>query len=230
MSASNNLPVLYSFRRCPYAMRGRMGLFASGTVVELREIVLRDKPAHMLEISPKGTVPVLQLPDGTVIDESLDIMLWALGQNDPEGWLTPESGTLDEMLDLIAEMDGSFKHHLDRYKYAARFEGGDEVVHRSMALIALASLQARLELSPHLFGSRPSLADIALFPFVRQFANTDRDWFDATAPIAVRKWLVEHESSSLFVSIFSKWPVWKEGSPVILFPARKVEEDVGAIS
>ncbi|WP_319411446.1 glutathione S-transferase [uncultured Cohaesibacter sp.] len=219
MSNSNTLPILYSFRRCPYAMRARMGLFASGTIVEIREIVLRGKPAHMLEISPKGTVPVLLLPDGTVIDESLEIMLWALKQNDPHEWLTPESGSIQDALALIEELDGSFKHHLDRYKYSSRFENADEVVHRAMAMVALAPLQARLELSPHLFGGRPCLADIAIFPFVRQFANTDRDWFDSNAPVALRKWLVGHESSDLFVNIFSKWPTWQEGDPVTLFPA-----------
>nr|WP_321458490.1 glutathione S-transferase [uncultured Cohaesibacter sp.] len=226
MSSENRLPILYSFRRCPYAMRARMGLYASGTVVELREIVLRDKPAHMLEISPKGTVPVLLLPDGTVLDESLDIMIWALKQNDPHGWLEQEEGSLDDALALIEEMNGSFKHHLDRYKYSSRYEDADEVVHRSMAMIALASLQARLELSPQLFGARASLTDIALFPFVRQFANTDREWFDAHAPVAIRKWLVEHETSDLFVGIFSKWPVWREGDPVTLFPAQPELQEV----
>ena len=218
MTGPSPRPLLYSFRRCPYAMRARMGLWASGIIVELREIVLRDKPVHMLEVSPKGTVPVMILPDGRVIDESLDIMLWALGQCDPHGWLAPQTGTRDDMLSLIEELDGSFKHHLDRYKYATRFDDVDEVAHRSMAMIALASLIARLELSPNLFGDRVSLADIALFPFVRQFANTDRDWFDANAPEPLRHWLVRHENSDLFAQIFLKWPVWHEGDPVTLFP------------
>ncbi|WP_316858896.1 glutathione S-transferase [uncultured Cohaesibacter sp.] len=218
MTETRPLPLLYSFRRCPYAMRARMGLFASGVVVELREIVLRNKPAHMLEVSPKGTVPVLVKPDGTVLEESLDIMLWALSQNDPHGWLVPEQGTLEEALALIAELDGSFKHHLDRYKYSSRYENADEVVHRSMAMVALASLEARLELSEQLFGKRISIADIALFPFVRQFANTDRDWFDSNAPVSLRKWLVCHETSQLFTHIFRRWPVWQEGDPVTRFP------------
>ena len=218
MQDQARLPILYSFRRCPYAMRARMGVLASGTVVELREIVLRDKPASMMEASPKGTVPVLVLPDGRVIDESLDIMLWALRQNDPQGWLQPENDTLEEMLALIAELDGSFKHHLDRYKYATRFDDADEVAHRSMAMIALAALIARLEMTPQLFGSKVSLADIALFPFVRQYANTDRDWFEASAPDVLKHWLVEHERSDLFASVFQKWPVWHEGDPITLFP------------
>lgn len=211
-------PLLYSFRRCPYAMRGRMGLFAAGIEVELREIVLRAKPAHMLDISPKGTVPVLQLTDGTVLEESLDIMLWALRQKDPEGWLGPDKGNLDEMLTLIEEIDGSFKHHLDRYKYATRYEGADEMVHRSLALVALAPLVARLERTRNLFGERISLADIALFPFIRQFANTDRSWFDESVPDVVRMWLESHEQSELFASIFQKWPAWQEGDEATLFP------------
>ncbi len=211
-------PLLYSFRRCPYAMRARMGLFAANKQVELREIVLRAKPAHMLEISPKATVPVLLLMDGQVIDESLDIMLWALGNNDPQGWLQPDKEKLDDMLALIAELDGSFKHHLDHYKYASRYEGADAVAHRSMALVALAPLCARLERTTQLFGERVSLADIALFPFVRQFANTDRDWFDDQAPHCLKNWLVGHETSDLFANIFLKWPVWQQGDPVTLFP------------
>ena len=196
-----------------------MGLWSAGRPVMLREIVLRDKPIHMLEVSPKGTVPVLILPDGTVIDESLDIMLWALEQHDPEGWLTPEVGRLEAMLALIDLMDGDFKHHLDRYKYATRFEGADETTHRSLAMKALTPLSERLQRQSQLFGGRVSLADIALFPFVRQFANTDRAWFDAEATNALGIWLSGHERSDLFASIFRKWPVWKEGDPVTLFSA-----------
>lgn len=213
-------PLFYSFRRCPYAMRARMGLYASGKTVELREIVLRDKPAHMLEISPKGTVPVLQLTDGSILDESLDIMLWALRQNDPERWLAPEKGNLDEMLALIEEIDGSFKHHLDRYKYTTRYEGADEMVHRSLAMVALAPLVARLERTSQLFGVRVSLADVALFPFVRQFANTDRVWFDENTPSVLQSWLVSHETSELFAGIFQKWPIWQDGDELTLFPSK----------
>ncbi|WP_373236523.1 glutathione S-transferase [Cohaesibacter celericrescens] len=218
MPEQQTRPLLYSFRRCPYAMRARMGLFASGLVVELREIILRNKPAPMLEASPKGTIPVLVLSDGHVIDESLDIMLWALECNDPRGWLAPETGTLKEMLALIEEIDGSFKHHLDRYKYATRYDDADEVAHRAMAMVALASLIARLEVSQQLFGDRVSLADVALFPFVRQFANTDRIWFDTNAPKVLLQWLEGHETSDLFTNIFLKWPVWQEGASVTLFP------------
>ncbi len=212
------LPLLYSFRRCPYAMRARMGLWAAGITVELREIVLRDKPAHMLEISPKGTIPVLQLPDGTVIDESLDIMLWALDQHDPRGWLTPETGERSHMLALIEEMDGDFKRHLDRYKYDTRYEDVCAEAERDLALAALSPLIDRLTHHRQLFGDSVSLCDIALFPFVRQYANTGREWFDRAAPPHLLAWLKGHEQSDLFLSIFRKWPVWRDGDPVTQFP------------
>ena len=211
-------PLLYSFRRCPYAMRARMGLYAARKVVELREIMLRDKPAHMLEISPKGTVPVLLLPQGRVIEESVDIMLWALEQNDPDGWLEPRQQNLPAMLALIEQMDRDFKHHLDRYKYASRYEDVDGLAHRGRALDELSLLANRLAVHSQLFGERIGLADIALFPFVRQFANVDRGWFDEAAPVSVRSWLEGHEGSALFASIFHKWPVWRDGDPVTLFP------------
>ena len=195
-----------------------MGLYAAGKEVELREIVLRNKPAHMVEISPKATVPVLLLEDDTLIDESLDIMLWALKQNDPLNWLSPDIGSLDVMLALINELDGDFKHHLDRYKYASRYDGADEKHHRTLAMEALRPLVDRLDVSDQLFGRVPALSDIALFPFVRQFANTDRAWFDHAAPECLSTWLKGHESSDLFAAIFIKWPVWKEGDPVTLFP------------
>ncbi|MCV6600250.1 MAG: glutathione S-transferase [Cohaesibacter sp.] len=217
----SDLPLLYSFRRCPYAMRGRMGLYAASRPVVLREIVLRNKPAHMLTMSPKGTVPVLILPDGSVIDESLDIMLWALEQHDPYNWLTPPEGNLAQMLDLIAVMDGDFKRHLDRYKYATRYKDADELIERGMALVALTPLADRLSLTNQLFGNSVSLADIALFPFVRQFANTNRDWFDQAAPSMVVHWLKGHESSALFATIFRKWPVWQEGDPVTVFAQKQ---------
>ncbi|WP_102867335.1 glutathione S-transferase [Pseudovibrio exalbescens] len=215
-----NEPLLYSFRRCPYAMRARLALVASNTTCQLREIVLRDKPAHMLEISPKGTVPVMQLADGTVIEESLDIMLWALRRNDPQGWLTPEEGALDEMLALIAEMDGPFKHHLDRYKYATRYDGADPDTHYAAAIQELGKLEQRLEANSYLFGSRPALADQALFPFVRQFCNADKERFTISAPKRVQKWLEDRISSPEFSVVFgTKWKPWQPEDAPIYFPA-----------
>jgi len=197
--SGGTLPVLYSFRRCPYAMRARLALTVSRQDCALREVVLRDKPPEMLELSPKGTVPVLHLTDGQVLEQSLDIMRWTLARHDPEGWLSPETGSLAEMEALIAESDGGFKHHLDRYKYAVRYgPETDPLYHRSEGAVFLKRLNERLKDQTHLFGNRPSLADFAIFPFVRQFANTDRDWFDAQPLTDLQDWLSGHLNSELF--------------------------------
>ncbi len=197
------LPILYSFRRCPYAMRARLALAVSGVCYEHREIILRNKPAHMLEISPKGTVPVLLLSDGTVLEESLDVMRWALEQSDPEEWL---SGT-DEA--LIAANDRPFKHHLDRYKYATRYEGANAEEHRAEARAILMQLEQRLSDRPFLSGARFGFTDAAIAPFIRQFANTDRDWFDAQDWPHLRKWLENFLASDLFQQIMQKHDLWE---------------------
>ncbi len=185
------LPILYSFRRCPYAMRARMALLVSGIHCEIREIKLSDKPAAMLAASPKATVPVLILPDGAVIDESLDIMQWALKVNDPERWMLPDSQM------LIAENDGPFKHHLDRYKYADRY-GVNPAPHQAAGLMILHTLETRLANTTNLCRAERSLADIALIPFIRQYAATDRAWFNALALPRLQNWLDVHERSQLF--------------------------------
>jgi glutathione S-transferase len=218
--ASATLPTLYSFRRCPYAMRARLALTISQQKCALREIVLRDKPTEMIALSPKATVPILHLSDGQVLEESLDIMYWALERNDPQHWLNPPEATLPEMQTLIAQNDGPFKHHLDRYKYATRHEEGtDPVHHRTEGVRLLNTLNDRLEISPQLFGDRPTLADYAIIPFVRQFANTDRTWFDAQPFQSLQKWLDSHLSSEIFLSVMKKWPVWAPGDQEPIFPA-----------
>jgi glutathione S-transferase len=184
-------PTLYSFRRCPYAIRARMALLVSGVAFELHEVSLRDKPAAMLTASPKGTVPVLVLPNGRVIDESLDIMRHALAQSDPEHWLAGDDAA------LIAANDGPFKHHLDRYKYPDRYHS-DPAEHRVAGLALLADLNARLAASANLCAEHRTLTDIALIPFVRQFAAVDRDGFDAQPVSGVRRWLDAHITSPLF--------------------------------
>jgi len=201
-------PILYSFRRCPYAMRGRMALKTSGVAYEHREILLRDKPDAMLAASPKGTVPVIVLADGEVIEESLDVMRWALAQNDPESWLAPG----DAMFDLIAENDGPFKHHLDRYKYSNRYEDAVAAEHREAGLDYLNKLNDRLAGQAQLFGDEVSLADIAIFPFVRQFANTDRAWFDTQDLPRLQAWLAAHLASPCFADIMEKHEVWVDGA------------------
>jgi glutathione S-transferase len=203
-------PVLYSFRRCPFAMRARMALLVSGQTVELREILLRAKPEAMLTASPKGTVPVLVLADGTVIDQSLDIMRWALGRHDPEAWLAGDDAA------LIATFDGPFKHHLDRYKYPSR-HGEDPLPHRAAGLALLETLEQRLAASAFLCGPTRSLADIALFPFIRQFAATDQPWFDAQPLVLVQAWLAGLIGSDLFDRIMLRVPPWQPGDPALLF-------------
>lgn len=207
-------PILYSFRRCPFAMRARMGLFSSELVCELREVVLRDKPQTMLDLSPKGTVPVLQTLEGQVIDQSLDILIWALKQNDPQDWL---SGDLEDMLSLITQNDQDFKTHLDHYKYSARFEDADPLHSRAQGEVFLSVLEKRLSATPYLYGEAPRLADIAIFPFIRQFANVDSDWFASTSYVAVQKWLSGFLSSALFKAIMVKYPQWQSGQTVITF-------------
>lgn len=211
------LPVLYSFRRCPYAMRARLAVRAAAIRVEIREILLRDKAPEFLNTSPSGTVPCLQLPEGRVIDESLDIMLWALGENDPDGWLRPASGTYSDMLDLIAQIDGPFKRHLDRYKYDTRHPGADREDERQAASAQLDELNRRLSGNAWLFGTRMSLADCASLPFVRQFANVDRDWFDAQPWEPLRAWLEAFEASARFAAVMGKLKTWKAGdAPLFL--------------
>ena len=226
-------PVLYSFRRCPYAMRARLAIAVSGVHCELREIVLRDKPADMLQASPKGTVPVLVDTDGTVIDQSLDIMVWALRQYDPQGWLRPgvlESGAavaggaqegdgLPGMLALVQQCDVHFKPHLDRYKYPQRYENaGPAEAHRQLALDWLLGLDARLAGSEWLFGSHPVLADMAIAPFVRQYVSVDAEWFQAQPVPGVQRWLAAFLSLPLFAIVMQKYPVWKAGEAGISFP------------
>jgi glutathione S-transferase len=204
------LPILYSFRRCPYAMRARMALWAAGIGAELREVKLAAKPPELIAASPKATVPVLVLSDGTVIDESLNIMRWALAQDDPEGWLAGEDAA------LIAANDGPFKHHLDRSKYPGRY-AADGVDHCAAALALLAPLEARLASSAQLCGERRSLTDIALFPFIRQFAAIDPAWFAAQPLPRLAAWLERHIASDLFAHVMPKFAPWKAGDAPIRF-------------
>ena len=201
------LPILYSFRRCPYAMRARMALLISGTDVELREVVLRDKPEAMIAASPKATVPVLVLPDGTVIDESIDIMRWALARHDPEDWLGCDDAA------IVEANDGPFKYHLDRYKYPGR-HGSDPVEHRDAGLAILRGLEALLQEHADLCRKTRSFADIAVMPFVRQFAATDTGWFEAQDLPRLREWLARHAGSALLERAMVRVAPWESGSTV----------------
>ena len=226
MTVNQPLPVLYSFRRCPYAMRARMAIAVSGQRCELREVLLKNKPPEMLAASPKATVPVLVLADGTVIEQSLDIMLWALAQNDPQGWLKPEHESPQAMQALIAVNDGAFKQHLDRYKYPNRYRqehAGDEQAfsqtHRTDAAGWLLELENRLLRHRWLCGPTASLADIAILPFVRQFSHTDAAWFAAQPWAHLAGWLTRWESGALFARVMEKYLPWQAGqTPAELTP------------
>jgi glutathione S-transferase len=206
------LPVLYSFRRCPYAMRARLALHTSGVAYEHREVVLKNKPAHMLVLSPKGTVPVLWLPeaaDNRVLEQSLDIMLWALRQHDPLSWLPKSDVAMADPLALIAHNDGPFKQQLDRYKYPNRSGLDSGAADRDEAAVWLHKLDARLCAQPFLSGEHFGLADAALAPFVRQFAHTDPTWFAAQPWRALTNWLAGFEASELFAAIMNKHVPWQ---------------------
>ena len=195
-------PLLYSFRRCPYAMRARMSIVRKEYQVELREVVLRDRPPHMMEVSPKGTVPILVLENGTVIEESLEIMQhvldWTLS-GEEQHW--------------ISRNDEEFKFHLDRYKYPNRYEDVDEIEQRTAASSYLSDLDARLGEAPSM--SEP-LSD-ALFPFVRQFANHDREWFDVQSWSNIHSWLSENLESEAFAACMKKFQQWEKGNEPVVF-------------
>lgn len=192
--------LLYSFRRCPYAMRARMALRYAGVPVQIVEVSLKAKPADMLALSPKGTVPVLSV-DGRVIEESLEIMLWALAQHDPDDWLLKGD---PRVLQLIAENDQAFKHHLNRYKYAERYPEQPMEHYRAEGEVFLRALEALLADRFFLLAEHLSLADVALAPFVRQFAHVDREWFASAPYPRLQAWLQRFLESALFVAVMAK--------------------------
>lgn len=203
-------PILYSFRRCPYAMRARLALMIAGQRVELREVVLRQKPAAFLEASASATVPCLET-DAGVIDESLDIMKWALAIHDPDGWLSmPAEGWA-----WIDRADGPFKQALDRTKYATRYPGTDAAKQQALASVFLADLDAQID--RWLFDT-PSIADFAILPFVRQFAFIDKDWFDRQPWPNLKTWLERFLTSAEFETVMSKYDQWQDGDPTVYFP------------
>jgi len=189
-------------------MRARLALAASGTACELREVVLARKPQALLQASPKGAVPVLVLPDGAVLEQSLDIMLWALRRNDPQQWLPTSAPEIDSAMALIAQCDGEFKANLDRYKYPNRYALADGLAHRSMGAQFLQTLNTRVEAHGFLHGDHFGLADAAIAPFVRQFAHTDPAWFASQPWPALQHWLTDFEESGLYVRTMDKFPVW----------------------
>lgn len=196
-------------------MRARMAIAYAGINVGLREVVLKDKPPAMLEVSPKGTVPIVIDVDGRIIEESRDVMRWALDQNDPDAWLAGLG--LDDP--LISACDDDFKHWLDRYKYAVRFPEQDEIWYRGQAEAFLATLELKLGDARFLNGSTLGVTDIAVFPFIRQFANVDMKWWESKPYPNVARWLAGLIASELFVAVMKKYPQWRDGDPEIPFPA-----------
>lgn len=201
------IPVLYSFRRCPFAMRARMALVYSGIQVELREVELSDMPESMLRLSPKATVPVLVLGDGQVIDESLDVMLWSLAQADPDQWLDIDETSSQ----LIRRSDEEFKPLLDCYKYADRHPQLTPLEHRARAEVFVDELNQLLNRHAYLSDDQCRLTDMAIFPFIRQFAGVDAAWFDSSQYSSVRSWLNGLLAHDLFQRIMSKNPFWQPG-------------------
>ncbi len=215
----SGLPILYSFRRCPYAIRARLAIQASGVQVELREILLRDKPAQMLEISPKGTVPVLQLLSGEVRDESREVIDWALAQNDPQDWaLAGQSALRQQAEELIDRNDGAFKNLLDHYKYAVRFPEQPAEHYRDAAMQILRDLDHRLTATGYLLDGRETVADIALYPFVRQFAFVDKVWFDQQPMPTLQSWLTRFLNTEGFARVMVKLSPWSVGAGGVQFP------------
>jgi len=210
----NRLPILYSFRRCPYAIRARMAIWVSGQQVELREVQLKNKPQAMLDASPKGTVPVLVLPDQTVLEESRALMRWALNLNDPESWsiLAFEPAQQQQGQMLIEDCDDKFKPRLDRYKYADRYPEHTQEYYRSEAEPFLIEMDRRLEFNDYLIGEHMTEVDVAIFPFVRQFAFVNKTDFDQRGYQHLSRWLNNLLQSPLFLQVMEKYPVWQECS------------------
>ena len=211
-------PILYSLQHCPYAMRARMGLLMAKQDVLLRAIVTKDKPEDMLAFSPKGTVPVLILTDGSIIDESLDIMIWALKKNDPDDLLiSSRPDILAEMLRFIHEWDDELKPTLSAYKHAKRFHIDTEIHLRDQCEVFMKELESRLQKQKYFFGDKLSMADLAILPFVRQFVNVDKRWFRDAGYSRLSLWLAQRLQSLLFTKTMRKYPLWVECHEEFLF-------------
>jgi len=219
---SPELPILYSLRNCPYAMRARIAIFKAKQTVLLRDLVLSNKPPEMIAVSPKGTVPVIVLPNenNRVIEESLDVMLWALNETDPDNLLlSRDESALTEMLALIHIFDHQFKTAIETYKCAKRYKETNVVECRQACETFIQTLEQRLMGSAFLMGPKESLADIALLPFIRQFARIERQWYLQSPYPKVRQWLNSYLQSPMFTKVMAKYPLWLDSHKVVLFGA-----------
>ena len=220
----DSLPIFWSFRRCPYAMRARLALKSAGIEVNLREILLRDKPAAFLEVSRTATVPVLVKGDGVIIEESRDIMLWALqNSGDPQSWLSGWLRDKQATEAFLDHLDGPFKTDLDKYKYATRFASNQQDAaqlarhHRQLGAAFISKLNEQLTAQAYLNGSEAGLADYAALPFVRQFRIADASWFDSQDWPALHTWLQAFLTSARFADIMQKYTPWQPGDELVVF-------------
>jgi glutathione S-transferase len=214
------LPVLYSLRNCPYAMRARLAIYASGQQVQLRDLVLSNKPAEMLNLSPKGTVPVLVTASNQVIDDSLSIMLWAFSQTDPDDYLNKTvPNALADMLAVIAIFDNEFKGHLEKYRCSKRYHEPSLMEDRQQCERYLADLESRLCLHLYLMSDTPSLTDLALMPFIRQFARVERQWYLQSPYPKLRQWLNHYLQSRMFSKVMVQYPMWLDSKQQVIFGA-----------
>lgn len=207
------LPVLYSLRNCPYAMRARLAIYKSKQAVELRDVVLSNKPAEMIIASPKATVPILVLTNSKVIDESLDVMLWALGESDPENLL--HAANTDRVLNLVDLFDSEFKPRLEAYKCAKRYHESNVQECRQACELYIQNLEQRLMSHHYLIDENESMADIAILPFIRQFAKVERQWYLQSPYPKVRDWLNQYLQSAMFNKVMTKYPLWTSGQTVV---------------
>lgn len=218
MPNESDLPILYSLRRCPYAMRGRMGIALSKQQVLLREIITKDKPSELLASSAKGTVPVLVLPDGQIIEQSLDVMNWALQQNDPQDLLRSSNPTLNQQVhQLIKVNDDEFIGHLEKYRASVRYRNIDKEQRRQDCEGFISKLEALLTDQAYFFGETPSLADFAVMPFVSQFVRVEKKWFVQSEYQNVGRWLRTHLDSKLYTQVMKQYPLWNETKQDCLF-------------
>lgn len=217
------LPILYSFKRCPYAMRARMAIFLTDTICEIREVKLSHKPLSMLEVSNKGTVPVLIDKNGKVYDESLDIINWALRKNN----IFNENITVEQVSyshELIAEFDKDFKFHLDRYKYSSRYISDEKLFHRDSCMTILKKLELSCSKDVWFFGNKINMIDICILPFIRQFRIADTDWFDALEEIPeIQGWLNRFLESKLLKNIMINYNTWEPENKKEFFPYKPIE-------
>ncbi|MDO6721498.1 glutathione S-transferase [Psychrosphaera sp. 1_MG-2023] len=227
------LPILYSLRNCPFAMRARLAIFRTKQAVELRDIVLSNKPTEMLLASPKATVPVLVVTPDKVIDESLEVMLWVLNQSDPSNLLRSQftdknkqvessvssvlSKELEDILALVHVFDTEFKTCLEQYKCAKRYHEDDLQQKREACEMYIKALEQRLSSHAYLIDDDESLADIALLPFIRQFARVERKWYLQSSYPNVKRWLNRYLQSAMFTKVMAKYPLWQAGQPIVKF-------------